>query len=254
MKKPSIFSKDYERLMRKRRKKIILSILFISSLVLTGCFITYKFLFDDYMESKEVYNQKTSYKNEEVKKQDNNSDVNNTENEEVNSIVNVNIDVNGKAVTLKETNERIVSLESDMLNFNYSISESGKEVLLTDENQNLILIDYNGDLNDITLKKYVSPKGEVFEKDVVLQTYEGYLWHTNARLLNENKVIYITNIPYFGHNLNKYISIINLETKEHHTLWQSKANEISIGEMKPNGLEVIIDDNIKNVDKDGNIN
>ena len=105
----------------------------------------------------------------------------------------------------------------------------------------------------ITKDKYVAPNGEIFNKETILQTYSGYLWNVEAKFISDTKVAYITNLPYFGTDLNKYIWVVDLNDNSHKTLWNSKGKDIKFGEIKEKGLEATIDGNIKYVNSNGDL-
>lgn len=107
--------------------------------------------------------------------------------------------------------------------------------------------------SNITKDKYTAPNGEVFNKDSVIKTYEGYLWNVEARFITDTKVAYISNVPYFGYDLNKYIWVIDLNNNTHSTLWNSKGKEIKFGDLKEKGLEVVIDGNVKYVNQNSDL-
>ena len=138
-------------------------------------------------------------------------------------------------------------------NIYYKINQAKNLILIIDENQNMKLFNSNKKESNITKDKYTAPNGEIFNKDSVLQTYEGYLWNVEARFVTDTKVAYISNVPYFGYDLNKYIWVIDLNNNTHSTLWNSKGKEIKFGDLKEKGLEVVIDGNVKYVNQNSDL-
>lgn len=138
-------------------------------------------------------------------------------------------------------------------NIYYTLNQDKNLILTIDENQDMKIFNVNTKEANITKDKYVAPNGEVFNKSSVLQTYNGYLWNVEAKFITNTKVAYISNVPYFGYDLNKYIWVVDLNDNSHKTLWNSKGKEIKLGEIKEKGLEVTIDGNVKYINSNGEL-
>ena len=138
-------------------------------------------------------------------------------------------------------------------NIYYSINQAKNLILTIDESQDMKVFNVDGKEGNITKDKYVAPNGEVFNKASVLQTYSGYIWNVEAKFITDSKVAYISNLPYFGTGLNKYIWVVDLNDNSHKTLWNSKGTDIKLGEVKEKGLEVTIDGNVKYVNPNGDL-
>lgn len=258
MRKPSIFSRDYEKQIRKRKRVII--IISIIALLLVGM-VTVKFTAKafDFTGIKAKIQQWI-----DGDTSDNNiiEDVPNLE-----PIPEVPIETVAKTMDLKVDGSRILKMEYEDVNgvikfkdakdvpsgIEYDISPSKELVLITDDKQNIKVFNTKGEENNVTKDSYIAPNGEVFKKEVVQSTYQDYLWHKNAKFVNDKKIVYKTNMPYFGYGLSQYLWIIDLENKSETTLWQSKGNDIIIGEINEKGLEVTIDGNVKYINNDNNL-
>lgn len=311
MGRPSIFSKDYEKIMRKRRRRFtIITIILVCIVGVAG----FKAVNYDYSglkerlqkwvnepsgidnnddsqvadnvgeeqqpeepadnslleepkveEEKDVYidvdfnGTKISFKIEEVAKeesaQDNSIVPNNTE--EADNITNSEEDknqvANGNEAANVGTEKKITAVKEVPAGFEVQISSTGKKALVTDDSQNLYIIDPAGTVNNITLAQYVAPDGEIFEKEDVRNTYQGYLWSVSPKFISDDKIAYISNIPYFGSDLKKYISVVEINTNSHIILWGSKATEITFGDMQEKGLEIKIDGNSCFINENGDI-
>lgn len=264
MRKPSIFSKDYEKIMRKRkRKKIIFIVVFFVIVGILGSKVSKV----DFSKVKNRLQQWVD-EGEKIENGDELAVENNglSEAEEVNktmeekevpeekyldvTISNINI-----SFKLKEENSEtlIDSVKETPENFNIKIWNNGKSALVLDGNQNINLVYSSGEVKNLTLPQYVGPDGDIFVKDEIINLYQGYEWHKDPVQISDNKIIYVTNIPYFGYNLSEYISVIDIENNTHTTIWNSKANKIIIGEMKDKGLEVTIDGNVKYINGNGEL-
>lgn len=264
MRKPSIFSRDYERKMKKRRRRIA-AISIIGILIIGIAFVKIAMSsinMDTFRSKVQIWIDADKSSNHED--EDINNSVSN-ENEQVveempkepemkimefivneNSILKVEYeDINGET-KLKEVKE-VPS------NVYYSMNQAKNLILTIDEKQNMKLFNVNKKEANITKDKYTAPNGEVFNKDSVLQIYNEYLWNVEAKFINDTKIAYISNVPYFGYDLNKYIWVIDLNDNSHKTLWNSKGKEIKFEELKEKGLEVVIDGNVKYVNANGEL-
>ncbi|MCQ2968966.1 MAG: hypothetical protein MJ191_02380 [Clostridium sp.] len=262
MKKPSIFSKDYEKIMRKRkRKKIFIGIL---SICIAGILLTEVANYDfsklkDRLqawvdEGKENNATDELVEIDEVKE---NTEVQEPVLEEVPEEKYLDVTISDTPISfkLKEENSEtlIESVKELPENYYIYIYNNGKDAVVLDPNQNINIVYPSGEIKDVTLAQYVGPDGDVYIKDNIINIYQGYIWHNTPIQIGEKKIAYITNIPYFGYNLSKYISILDIDSNIHSTVWASKATEITFGEIQEKGLEVNIDGNVRYINLNGEL-
>ncbi|MBE6053689.1 MAG: hypothetical protein E7212_07210 [Clostridium sartagoforme] len=264
MRKPSIFSRDYERQMRKRRKKI--AIISVFAVLVIGILF-----FKIAMSSINVETLRNKVQNwiDEDKK-----DVED-------DIVQIEEDKEQEDTTQEETPKEPESKTMDLIvkdgiilkaeyeennggikfkgikdvptNIYYTLNPDKNLVLTIDENQDMKIFNVEAKEANISKDTYTAPNGEKFNKASILQTYNGYIWNKDAKFITNTKLVYISNVPYFGYDLNKYIWVVDLNDSSHKTLWNSKGKEISFGEIKEKGLEVTIDGNVKYVNSNGEL-
>lgn len=267
MPKPSIFSKDYEEKMRKRRIRRIILIL---SLILVVLLITFRITTDKNIGEgikyslngvKEKVTSIPNTKNNEEKKE-NNSNVkedtvknNIKENkkqvkEEVPKEYSYNIKLsNGKEVRLlyKNINNKKTYTEVLPKGISYDVSPSKKNiVIIEDKTQNMILVDINGVQKNITKMQYVSSKGDIFKKDNIVKNNPNYIWNSSPKFSNEDNIIFVSQLPWFNKENQKYLWKYNISTNKHYYNLSSKGGEITgidikYGKVTPEGLEVIVD-------------
>ncbi|GAB6169431.1 hypothetical protein JCM1393_18910 [Clostridium carnis] len=257
MRKPSIFSRDYERKMRKRRR-IITTIFIVTFFTLgfTAAVLTAKnFDFTNIKAKVQQWVDKGKIEEEKEKP---------IEEKELEEKI---VEPEVKILELKVNNSKVLKIEYEDKNgeailkevkelpdgIYYSISNNKKSVVTIDESQNIKVFNNKGEEKVLTKDSYTSPKGETFKKDIILETYKGYYWNKEAKFINDNKIAYISNVPYFGYDLNKYIWVIDISSNTHTTLWGSKGKDVKLGEVKEKGLEVLIDGNVKYVNNDGDL-
>lgn len=310
MGRPSIFSKDYEKIMRRRRRRFTIITIILVCIVGVAAFkaVNYDYsalkdrlqkwvnepsniennnegaqvvdsadqeqppketednsLLEEPQVEKDVYldvdfnGTKISFKieedtNDELAK-DNSAVTNNTgdTNNITNSEEEKNQGSNAVQENIADKAKKITAVKEVPAGFVVEISSTGKKALVSDSNQNLYVVDPAGEVKNTTLAQYVAPDGEVFEKEAVRNTYQGYLWSISPKFISDEKIAYISNIPYFGIDLKKYISVVELNTNSHIILWGSKGTEITFGGMQEKGLEVQIDGNSCFIDANGDL-
>ena len=264
MRKPSIFSRDYERLMRKRRKRI--AIISILGVLVIGILFLKMAMNSINMETLRSKVQSwIDEDNEEIQDNTNNTNEENKQEETVQEetpkepeIKTMDLIVREGIILKAEYEEsngvvKFKGIKDAPSNIYYTLNQDKNLILTIDENQDMKIFNVNTKEANITKDKYVAPNGEVFNKSSVLQTYNGYLWNVEAKFITNTKVAYISNVPYFGYDLNKYIWVVDLNDNSHKTLWNSKGKEIKLGEIKEKGLEVTIDGNVKYINSNGEL-
>lgn len=264
MRKPSIFSRDYERLMRKRRKRIaiisilgvlVIGILFLKMAMNSINMETLRSKVQSWIdEDNEEIQDNTNKTNEENKQEETVQEETPKEPE----IKTMDLIVREGIILKAEYEEsngvvKFKGIKDAPSNIYYTLNQDKNLILTIDENQDIKIFNVNTKEANITKDKYVAPNGEVFNKSSVLQTYNGYLWNVEAKFITNTKVAYISNVPYFGYDLNKYIWVVDLNDNSHKTLWNSKGKEIKLGEIKEKGLEVTIDGNVKYINSNGEL-
>lgn len=263
MRKPSIFSRDYERQMRKRRKRI--AIISILGVLIVG--ILFLKIAMNSINMETLRNKVQSWIDED--NEDIQDDTNNTneENKQEETVEEAPKEPESKTMDLivregiilkaeYEENNGVIKfkgIKDVPSNIYYTLNQDKNLILTIDENQDMKIFNVNTKEASITKDKYVAPNGEIFNKSSVLQTYNGYLWNVEAKFISNTKVAYISNVPYFGYDLNKYIWVIDLNDNSHKTLWNSKGKEIKFGEIKEKGLEVTVDGNVKYINSNGEL-
>ncbi|NLK95004.1 MAG: hypothetical protein GX275_07415 [Clostridiales bacterium] len=240
MAKPSIFSRDYERKMKKRKRRITITILLII-IVAIGALYKFKISNMDFSELKEkmqawVDSGKPEEEIDEPKEIEENNFEEETKEEKEPEKTYVDLIVEEGVIlkaeyTEENSNKKFIGIE-DPKGLTYSISPEGKQVLITDKNQNLKLYDLNGNVTDITKQTYISGAGTPFPKNDILAANPQYLWHSQGRFIDETRVIYVSQMPYFGDAaVNKYIWIYDIVNKTEITLYNYASPEITLGEL-----------------------
>ena len=242
--KPSIFSRDYERRMRKRRRTIM-SIVCILIVVLFALLFKFKIQKMDFNNIKsriqawvDTGKSEDKVENSEVVLED--------ESEEVMPEVQVpnefTMDLmisDGITVKALYTDEngvkKFVSIDP-IDGVTYDISPSGQQILITDPNQNIKIFTTDGNIKDVTKKTYISGAGTTFYKDQILLDNPQYIWSSQVRFIDDTRIVYVSQLPYFGSvATNKYVWLVDLKDAPQqifeNVIWNLKAPEITIGEL-----------------------
>lgn len=258
--KPSMFSRNYRRQMRKRRIKYI-SIAVIVVVVLVGILIAASFdtigsnirdvfYFSKEKSSKEEQNEEPVVEKENSEKEEQAVTAQKEESFEVTleskKAVKIVYIVDGETMYLKEVKG------DDKITFN--ISPSKKKVILTDKaTQDIYLIDINKSILKVTKKDYVSTKKQTFTKESVLNQIQNYVWVDSATFIDDTHIAYISNLPWINNSGVKYLWIYNITTGEHSGYYNIKGNNFQFGPITEKGLTLNIDNNTMYIDVNGNV-
>ncbi|KOA18222.1 protein-export membrane protein SecF [Clostridium homopropionicum DSM 5847] len=279
MPKPSIFSKDYDEKMRKRKRNrriAVLIVLIVAVIAIVIASFSSKIGVNVKLGMNKIKGIVITRMNKDSTDKTNKDSNNNSKvkNEETgNNSENKNSDavVQKEEVKKEETGEYTVKLpngEEIKLKYSainneknyievtpktivYDISPSKKQVVVLENGtQNLILFDINGTLNDISKKEYMSSKGTVFSKDSIIKTNTSFIWCALPKFINEDNIIYQSQLPWFNKGSIKYIWKYTISSKVHEHnlnggLGEVFGADIKYGKLYSDGLEVIIDGNVK---------
>lgn len=272
MSKPSIFSKDYDEKMKKRKRNIIIGTISVLIIIALALFIgdfkvnanreikTGLNKIKDKIADIMIKDSSTKPKEEEKEKEeiiskqdgDNKEPIPQDKKTETpkEQMGEYSIKLSkGEEVKLNYTilnNEKTFSgINPDSIKHHISPSKKNL-VILDNSSQSLILIDINGNKKDITNSQYVSSKGTVFTKDNVLKANGNYIWCDSPKFLNEDNIIYLSQLPWFNKENVKYVWKYNISsnTYQHNlggNVGEVSGIEIKYGNLTPEGLEVIVD-------------
>lgn len=265
MGKPSIFSREYQKKMKRRRRNIIITsiviVLAVSSLII-------KFVYNpidfsgikkniqawidsdntDISKNKETTNDKNV--NKEITKEEPE-----IPKEEYIKITLVSGGI-GKAIYVNDDKSGKVfkNLETDDKGVSFDISPTGKQMIVTDTDRVITLYNVDGGANLIVSKdQYISTNGSVFTKEATLKSQPEYLWNYNPKFINEDKMIFVSNRPYFGGSATKqYLWMTDIKTNEDKIFWELSGASVQIEGKEQKGIKVIVDSKIYYIDVNGN--
>lgn len=249
MGKPSIFSKDYEKKMRRRRGIIILSI-FAVILLTSGAWLLGKVKVKSFVSSKKenIEDKKKVVEN----KKDEKSAVTEGNNKEKISKGTKKTDGYEIKLSSGEKIKLIYEEENNVKKFKYiypldskvkyDISPSNKKAIVYDEKiQKIISVDINGKILDITNPKYVSTDGSVvINHDEQIQARPDYIWCDMPKFVDENNIAYVSQLPWLN-KTTKYIWIYNIPNNTHMNIQSISGEELTIDKLSDKGLKILAD-------------
>lgn len=236
MAKVSIFSRDYEKVMRKRKKRRnIIVLLGILTLAMSVIIIKY-----DMQKISAAF--KNIAFNKELKLNDFKTEY-------------IYVSIDDYILTLKTIKNNddleIVDVKSDKDLISIDINKD--KVLIIDSDQKIYLINTKKNIIDLTLNEYISQNGESISKSEILNNNSNYLWHTQGKIVNDEQVAYVTNIPKFDGELKQFVALVTVNNNTHNINEDLKGDYIKLSKNQDNGLKVEIDGNIMYITNEGQI-
>ncbi|EDK35357.1 hypothetical protein [Clostridium kluyveri] len=248
MGKPSIFSKDYGKKMRQRRRNVIILVV-ACLLVITLCVIYIRGAFKDVVNTKNAkvnnsaVDKQTTDNNKNASQSSNKAETKEKDTKKENSYKIQLSD--GRDITLTyegdSSNKVFKSVAAASGDVAYDINPSHKNVILFDNAaQSILLIDIEGNKQDITNQQYVSTSGEVIQKSSQIASNPSYIWCSSPKFLDDGNIAYISQLPWIGKTA-KYVWIENIQDKSHVMVQSVQGENIQLGELTEKGLTVIAD-------------
>lgn len=277
MSKPSIFSKNYEKEMKKRRRKIFLLII-VPIIGLTIFLMTdFNSLLNkgismkkginnillnkskDNIKDKDVKVVEVEKKPEEAVKPQVNSEKPKEPSVEVaakEEVFTVPLS-DGQKISVEYTvngTEKIIKGVSDPKDISYDISPSKKAIVIqSKKNQDMLYFHVNGVSKDITKKVHTSTKDEKFPKEDQLKRHPNYLWSITPKFIDEDNIVYVSELPWINEKAVQYIWKVNLKDNTHIQVKPADGKSITFKNITTKGLETLIDGNTVYVNSLGKV-
>ncbi|NFG63312.1 MULTISPECIES: hypothetical protein [unclassified Clostridium] len=262
MAKPSIFSREYEKRM-KRRKRNFLIIFIIISLVVIISMIKVLGNTTDYSNVKQKIqawiDSDSIQKNDEILSEQGIDQVEKEpelpKSEEESFEITLKNGQKVKAIYIKENEDiKFTNIESSDKALVYDISQSGKKILILENDQTITLYNVDGTSQIISKEEYKSSKGDVFTRESTIMSNPQYLWNYNPKFVNDDNIVFVSNRPYFGTAATKqYLWITNISNNSDVIKWDLAGAKIEILEREEKGIKITVDGNIYYIDVNCNI-
>ena len=264
MGKPSIFSREYERKMKRRKRNFIFFSLIIVILV---CATVLKFVYDPvnfsnikasiqaWIDSDTTSNGEVVSKEDENKEIEEKVEVSEEEKAPIEEYLNIpqSSGNTAQAIYIEENGEKIFTEVRNIDNgVTFDISPLKKQLIICDVNSQITLYNIDGTKKVVSKDQYVSTSGSVFTKDNTLNNKPDYLWNSNPKFVNEQNMIFVTNRPYFGTAaVKQYLWMTDLQNGNDKIYWDLAATSITIGNREEKGLKITVDGRDYFISEDG---
>lgn len=254
--KPSIFSKNYKKRIRRRRRRIISAV--VIGILIVGVGVTF---FIKRMENNSNKPQDEIVQNEPPK--DNvgldQETVAPNQKEEEKSITTKDFTLeSGNKVTITYKDEagvKKVQMVDGGLSVNTNTSPSQKLVFLCDtDTKDMYIVDDKEQLKKVTNPQYKeSGSSNVYLKSIVMNNDKDYKWVEDGAFIDDSHIAYSSALPWFNKENNLYIWIYDIQNQTHRCYYNITGKEIQFKEITDKGLKISLDGKEIIIDAKGNI-
>lgn len=229
MGKPSIFSNDYGQRMRKRKKMTIINLILVILILISAAYFGRSY----YMEKSNInlgsiFNSfkknidKKQKQSEQIDKTKTNDDTSNSQTnepeqtvEETNSYFEYKAS-DGKAYRLEYTEasgeKQFTGVKSDTGDVEFDLSSDKRKILFCTLSGDVVVGDDQGTIKKINSDSYRSKSaGITIEKKTTMQYYPEYVWAAKPHFTSDNRVVYISYLPYLKGANTFYMWILSID-------------------------------------------
>ena len=267
MGKPSIFSREYEKKMKRRRRNVIIissaivlviSVLIIKVVCTPVDYKSIKANIQAWIDSDTTNLEQTEKTKEEIVKEETIDEK--PIKEEPQKPIEESIDITlvsgsvAKAIYVDDNKYGKIfkTLNTTDVGVIFNISPSGKQMIVTDTNLVITLYNIDGTTKIISKDQYISSSGGVFTKEATMQATPQYLWNITPKFISEEKIIFVSNRPYFGNAvLKQYLWMTDIQTGVDKVFFELAGSSITIGDKEEKGLKITIDGKVYYMDVNG---
>lgn len=260
MGRPSIFSSQYEKQL-KRKKRIKRATIFlavcIAIVVIIRVYLGINFKGANFKEMAAKFQTSTTKKDTNTSKSHGvviKSKTKTDTKKSVDKTTNIQLTNDKQVIVTYGDNKKIKSVNLNGLDGEYNISPSAQSVIIYQKSgQNIFYIDSKGTASDITYKTYSSTSGMSFSKDDVLKNNPNYVWCASPKFIDDNTIAYISQVPWFDNRPDKYIWRINLTDKSYGNT-NLHGNDVKINDVSADkGIQIVTDGNTQYMKADGTV-
>lgn len=238
MAKPSIFSREYERKMRKRKIRIASAIIII---ILASVVIYMKGAYKNYIKDIFLNNSSTAQTNKDTKNNSNSTTQppkTETKNEVQEKAFDLVLTNGTKVKALYEEKQGVnvfKSIECDNAAISFISNPSGTALVLLDsKEQSLWAVDGSGNLTEITNPSYKS-----YKKASVLSNRPSYIWCTSPKFIDDENIVYLSQLPRIANAPKLFVWSVNIKNRDSHIYNYGLSGEnLKLGNVVNGKLEV----------------
>ncbi|MBR0575799.1 hypothetical protein KCG48_05520 [Proteiniclasticum sp. BAD-10] len=125
---------------------------------------------------------------------------------------------------------------TELVGYQADLSPSGKLLVLQkDDVQELYVADPAGTVTEITYRIYKSSRGYTETKESILGRLPGFVWSTQPRFLDEDTVVYLSQLPWFDNR--RFLYVVELNPLSHKSFQSVKGVNVTLKGRTEKGLE-----------------
>lgn len=237
----SIFSNQYQ---KKQRRKKFLQRLFLIIFILAALILVFRKPILEMVEKVKQDIVQENVQKEEILENLPETIVNEevetpVEEEPVVEKIYINVTLpDGKAFPLElleEAGERVFAPLTELVAMEGDLSPTRKQAVILDQaTQDLFLVDLEGVVTDITYKIYKTKKGYTEPKEKILGRIEGFVWAEQPKFLDEDTVVYMSQLPWFDER--RFLYIVELAPLSHRHFQSVFGTDVVLKELTETGL------------------
>lgn len=254
MAKPSIFSKDYDKKMKKRKRRIITAGIVIALAVIVFIGFSVVSFSGAIKDASKNLSKNTKQNVQSTQKAPVNKTKTKKDTKASQNSYSIQLSDGKTAKAIYEINngdKLFKSVTCDGENLSYDVSPSKKNVIIYDsKNQAILLLDTSGNKQDITNPQYTPTSGNTITKDAQLSSDSSYIWCSNPKFLDDNNIAYVSQLPWIG-KTTKYVWIESLSNKNNVLVQGIEGENVKLDKITDKGLTVISDDKTVYLKADG---
>jgi|LFRM01.1.fsa_nt_gb hypothetical protein len=237
MAKPSIFSKKYDKTRRRRRffKQLALVILLLIALF----FIFRNPIMDKVNKVKQDITEEELVTNTPSQEPEPESPQTQVESpaEEEKILLTYGIGEEKELSFEMEKNDGnlIFKTPNAIEGYELDLSPSKTQLVVLDaDTQELYLAKNSGEITNITYRVYKSSKGYTESKESILNRTPGFIWAEQPRFLDEETVVYMSQLPWFDDR--KFLYIVELNPLTHRNFQSVFGRDLVLKDLDDKGL------------------
>lgn len=247
MGKPSIFSNDYGQRMRKRRKRAIINTILIILILISAAYFGGSYFLEEKginiggifqsitenIKDKQDKPNQTDESNEPQPSTDTPSSSNEDSKqplEKTNAYYEYKSS-DGKVYKLEYTevsgSKEFIGVKNETGEVQFDLSQDGKKVVFCSTSGDVVIGDDQGVIKKINTDSYRSKSaGITIEKQTTFKYYPDYIWAAKPHFTSDNRVVYISLLPYLKDANMFYMWVLSIDGSSHRMVDQL-TNDIS---------------------------
>lgn len=255
MRRPSMFSKDYYKIMRRR--KITAGVLIVSAMIFVGLFIFNDGSFSYIKEfaksikspqKKQVVDKNNPTPSEGQTKDGTTEDKpdQNIKKEEGQYEFNISDNVKINILYTKENEEfKFTGIKPEDKGVFFDIRSDGKAIVFDNPiTSDIYICNANGEIKKLNTDFYKqsgksgnAPK--FYKKDIMAKYQNKYIWASKPKFLKNNQIVYQSNLPWFKTENTIYIWIIDSDGNNNKNLFDTKQSQPAVYKMTDDGKLIV---------------